>query len=129
MKIRSSQHAYQILKKKLIADVEEFWVMGLNSNLTLNHLELVFRGTVDACPIHPRDIFRSAIKNNASRILIAHNHPSHDPTPSDEDLKVTKQIILASSILQIPVIDHLILTKKKYFSFADRNICQFHCGN
>ena len=80
---------------------------------------MLFRGTVDSCLIHPRDIFRFACVNNASSLLIAHNHPSQDCTPSDHDHSITKRLVKAGKLLQMPIVDHVILTDEDYYSFAD----------
>ena len=88
-------------------------------------MKCLFRGTVDACPVHPRDIFRFAIVHNASSFIIAHNHPSGDLKPSLSDLKFTKKLIRLSQTMQIPLIDHLILTKSSYCSFLDNRWAKF----
>lgn len=78
---------------------------------------MIFRGSVDQCLIHPREIFRFAIKNGASSILISHNHPSGDPWPSASDDAVTAQMVAAGKILEIPVIDHLIIGSYGHYSY------------
>jgi DNA repair protein RadC len=103
-------------------DIEEVWCIALTSNLKLIDFKMIFRGTVDQCTIHPRDIFRFACCANASRIILAHNHPSGDLEPSTQDLLITKQILNCSKIIQIPLLDHLILTSNMYFSFADQGL-------
>lgn len=102
--------------------VEEFWVIALNSNLEIIEKKLLFRGTVDRCLIHPRDLIRFLCSQNASAFIIAHNHPSGDPRPSKEDLAVTKKLVMLAMLIEIPMKDHLILSKKGYFSFADTGI-------
>ena len=119
MFITSSRLAYSYLSDKFTPDAEEFWVLALTSNKRLNAGRCLFRGTVDSCLVHPRDIFRFACLTNASSLIIAHNHPSLDPNPSLEDIRLTIQIFKAGRILQIPVIDHLIVTEVNYKSFAD----------
>ena len=122
MQILSSQHAHSILKKHMKSDIEEVWCMALTSSLKLIDIKMIFRGTVDQCTIHPRDIFRFACNANASRIILAHNHPSGDLEPSKQDILITKQILNCSKIIQIPLLDHLIITSKMYFSFADQEL-------
>lgn len=125
MKIKSSQIAHHILKKQMIQDVEELWCLALGPGLQLLNSDLIFRGTVDSCTVHPRDIFRFACKQNASQIIIAHNHPSGDPRPSAQDIEFTSRLVILSHMIEIPLIDHLILTKKKYLSMADTQIITF----
>jgi DNA repair protein RadC len=119
MKIDSSQKAFAILSKHIAIDVEEFWVLALNSSLEIINKKMLFRGTVDRCPFHPRDLIRFLCSQNASCFVIAHNHPSGDSRPSQEDLEITKKIFVLSALVEIPLKDHLILSKENYFSFAD----------
>jgi DNA repair protein RadC len=122
MRINSSQKAYKIFEKSFESEVEELWVLALNSDLEIIDKKLLFRGTVDRCLIHPRDIIRFLCSQNASAFIIAHNHPSGDPRPSKEDLEITKKIVMLSKLTEIPLKDHLILSKQSYFSFADAGI-------
>jgi DNA repair protein RadC len=119
MKIDSSQKAFAILSKHITTDVEEFWVLALNSSLEIISKKMLFRGTVDRCPFHPRDLIRFLCSQNASCFVVAHNHPSGDPRPSKDDLEITKKILMLSVLVEIPLKDHLILGKENYFSFAD----------
>jgi DNA repair protein RadC len=77
---------------------------------------MLFRGTVDSCFVHPRDVFRFAIAENASSLLVAHNHPSGELIPSMEDLRFTRQLVAASALMEIPVVDHVILSSRGYAS-------------
>ncbi len=117
--ITNSSLAFSILRPIAHQTVEEFWALALNPAKVPLRTELLFKGTVDACLVHPREIFRFALLANASSLIVAHNHPSQNSQPSEWDLKVTRQLVEASEILQIPLIDHLILTKNNYVSFAD----------
>ena len=125
MKINSHLIAYEILKKKMSLEVEEFWCLALTSDLKLIDSKMIARGTVDFCHVHPRDIFRFAYKKNASKLIIAHNHPSKNPNPSDGDLKMTEELLMASLILKVPILDHLIVTQKNYFSMAENKVGKF----
>lgn len=117
--ITSSRIAFEQLSHLGHLEVEEFWVLLLHANKTLIGRECVFRGTVDSCPIFPRDIFRSACRTNAASIIVAHNHPSGDRFPSPSDLHATKRLVEAGRLLGIPVNDHLIIVFKDFWSFAD----------
>lgn len=115
-RISNSNAAYKILKNHMSLDVEELWCVALGPGLQILAVQMIFRGTVDSCPCHPRDIFRFACLKNASQIIIAHNHPSNDPKPSKEDIKLTKHLKFIGQMIQIPVIDHLIITKTTFRS-------------
>lgn len=117
--IISSLDAFEILKPLFNPYAEEVWTIALNSNLRYLGTAMIFRGTVDHCPVHPRDIFRYLISLNAKSFILAHNHPSLDVYPSFQDLKVTRDIQKLAVMIQIPLQDHLIFTSDKYFSMAD----------
>ncbi len=93
-------------------DVEHFQVVLLNTRRRLIRVETVSRGTLDSLLVHPREVFRSAIAANASALILAHNHPSGDPTPSDADIRVTRDLIRAGQLLKIDVLDHIILGRR-----------------
>jgi DNA repair protein RadC len=92
-----------------LENVERFHVLLLNTRRRLIHLEKLSQGTLDSLLVHPRDVFRSAIAANASAVILAHNHPSGDPTPSESDIKVTRDLIRAGQLLKIEVLDHIIV--------------------
>ena len=98
---------------------EEVHIVALNAGKVPVATELLFRGTADFCLFHPRDVFRFLFKHNASTFIIAHNHPSGDPTPSFQDILITKKLNQAARLFQIELIDHLILTEKSYVSLKE----------
>ena len=77
------------------------------------------KGTAHSVEIHPRDVFRRAIRSNAAGIALAHNHPSGDPTPSPEDLELTRRLVECGRLLGIPVVDHVVMTRNKFRSLAE----------
>ena len=91
------------------ANAETFQVVLLNTRRRLIKVETLSQGTLDTILVHPRDVFRSAITANAAAIVVVHNHPSGDPTPSEADIKVTRDLIRAGQLLKIDVLDHVIL--------------------
>ena len=91
------------------ADAETFQVILLNTRRRLIRVETLSRGTLDSILVHARDVFRAAIIANAAAIIIVHNHPSGDPSPSEADIKVTRDLIRAGQLLKIEVADHVIL--------------------
>lgn len=95
---------------------EELWCLALDPQKRLLCAAMIFRGSRDTCHIHPREVFLFAISAYASSIIIAHNHPSGDCRPSQCDLKTTEQFSRAGELLQIPLLDHIILTAKGFRS-------------
>ena len=99
---------------------EEFHALLLNTQHRVIRNVLVTRGILDASLIHPREVFRAAIVESAAGIILVHNHPSGDPTPSQEDRMVTKQLVAAGSAVGIPVLDHVIIGEGSFVSLAER---------
>ena len=88
------------------------------------------RGLLDQCPVHPREVFREAVRQNAASLILAHNHPSGDPTPSNEDIDITLRLIEAGTILGIRIVDHIICgrpsdTTPGYVSLREENLVAF----
>ncbi|HEU0253575.1 MAG TPA: DNA repair protein RadC [Pyrinomonadaceae bacterium] len=90
-------------------NVELFQVVLLNTRRKLIRVEKISQGTLDTILVHPREVFKPAIAANAAAIVLAHNHPSGDPTPSEADIKVTRDLIRAGQLLKIDVLDHVII--------------------
>ena len=88
---------------------EQFIVLLLNTRRRLVKKDTISQGTLDTILVHARDVFRSAIAGNAAAIVLVHNHPSGDPTPSEADIKVTRDLIRAGQLLKIELVDHVIL--------------------
>ena len=88
--------------------VELFQVVLLNTRRKLIRIEPISQGTLDTILVHPREVFKGAISANAAAVVLAHNHPSGDPTPSEADIKVTRDLIRAGQLLKIEVLDHVI---------------------
>lgn len=94
------------------SQTEEFVVLLLNTRNKLIRVEKVSTGILDTVLVHPREVFKHAVAGNAASIVLAHNHPSGDPTPSEADVRVTRDMIRAGQLLKINVQDHIILGKK-----------------
>jgi DNA repair protein RadC len=92
-----------------LRSTETLQVLMLNTRRRLIRIHEVADGTLDSLLVHPREVFRAAIAANASAILLVHNHPSGDPTPSEADIKVTRDLIRSGNLLKIDVIDHIII--------------------
>lgn len=125
MEITNIYYAHAALKEKISYDVEELWAIALGPGKKLIQNQMIFRGTVDSCLVHPRDIFRFAFFNNASTLIIAHSHPSGDLQASSEDIAFTKRLVKASLVFEIPILDHLICTRSGFSSFARERWCRF----
>lgn len=117
MKLTSPEATARFFKLRLRLDVEEFWVAALNPSLSVLASQCLFRGTVDQCPFYPRDVLRFACLHNASQLVVAHGHPSGDPRPSAQDLEVTAQLGHLAALIEIPLVDHVIVSHRRYFSF------------
>lgn len=98
---------------------EEFWVLMLNSQNNIIKEQLVSKGILDSAIIHPREVFKDAIKNSSSKIIILHNHPSGNPEPSREDIEITKKLAKTGNLVNIKLIDHIVLGNPSYFSFLE----------
>lgn len=102
--------------------VEEFHVLALDSQSRVRRDVLVTRGLLNSALVHPREVFRAAIAEAAAGIIVVHNHPSGDPTPSAEDRQVTRQLVEAGHLLDLPVYDHVILAGDRYLSFVSAGL-------
>jgi DNA repair protein RadC len=101
---------------------EEFRVLMLNVQHAVLRELPVTRGILDASIVHPREVFRAAIAENAAAVILAHNHPSGDPTPSPDDHAVTAQLVEAGRIVGIPVLDHVVIGDGSYLSFVEAGL-------
>lgn len=102
--------------------VEEFHVAVLDAQHRLERDVTVTRGILNSSLVHPREVFREAIAERAAAIILVHNHPSGDPTPSADDRLVTEQLVAAGRLLDIPVHDHVIVGRGRYVSFAEAGL-------
>jgi DNA repair protein RadC len=102
--------------------VEEFHVAVLDSQHRLERDIMVTRGILNSSLVHPREVFREAIAERAAAIILVHNHPSGDPTPSADDRVVTEQLVAAGRLLDIPVHDHIVIGRGRYTSFAEAGL-------
>jgi DNA repair protein RadC len=103
-------------------DREHFWRIALDARSNVLGYETVSIGTISASLVHPREVFKGAILSNAAAIIVAHNHPSQDTSPSPEDKEVTRRIQKAGELLGIPLFDHLVLGDRSFFSFKEAGI-------
>ena len=134
--IRKPEKAAAILRPFITAATtgdkqEAFVVMLLDTkSRMMGSPRVVTLGLLDRSQAHPREVFREAVRNSAASVILAHNHPSGDPTPSKEDIDVTRRLVEAGKLLGIPVVDHLILGRAEpgaagFVSLRDKNLVTF----
>ncbi|MBU2576657.1 MAG: DNA repair protein RadC [Nanoarchaeota archaeon] len=109
---------YERLKDK---KEEHFYVLLLDTKNNIIGEQLISKGILDASIIHPREVFKPAIKNSASKIILVHNHPSGDPSPSSDDLEITEKLISTGDEIGISVLDHVIVGEGGWWSWKERN--------
>jgi DNA repair protein RadC len=121
--VRGPRDVHEIFGHRLQdLPVEEFHVAILDSQHRLERDVTVTRGLLNSSLVHPREVFREAIAENAAAIILVHNHPSGDPTPSPDDRITTEQLVQAGRVLDIPVHDHIIIGRGRYLSFAEAGL-------
>ena len=121
--IKSSRDVFKYAAPKIAEfDKEYFMVLHLDSRNKILRDEIISIGTLNSSLVHPREVFKSAIKESANSIILVHNHPSGDPTPSAEDLIITEKLMGAGKLLDLEVLDHVIIGKKKFWSFKDSRV-------
>ena len=123
IQISSSSDLFKVLHPFLgDLQTEEFWAVFLNQSNRIVGKSRLSAGGINQSVVDVRILFKTALENLATGVVIAHNHPSGNLKPSQEDLKITKQISEAGKILNIQMLDHLIITQNSYLSFADENL-------
>jgi DNA repair protein RadC len=121
--LRSPRDVFEAFSPRLRdLPVEEFHVAVLDAQHRLERDITVTRGILNSSLVHPREVFREAIAERAAAIVLVHNHPSGDPTPSTDDRLVTDQLVAAGRLLDIPVHDHVIVGRGRYVSFAEAGL-------
>jgi len=119
-KISSAKDVFNYFHEKLKNEKQEhFYVLILNSQNHIIKEELISKGVLDSAIIHPREVFKPAIKHSASKIILAHNHPSGNPKPSKEDLEITKKLIEAGKLIDIKILDHVIIGNGEWWSWLE----------
>ena len=124
-KVKSPMMIYETIKsvmQQMDPDREHLLNVMLNTKNQILGIEIIAIGTLNACICHPREIFYPAVANKAASIIIAHNHPSGDPTPSKEDIAVAKKIVEGGALLGIDVLDSIVIGDDTYCSMKDKGI-------
>ena len=117
-RIREPEDVTRLFARLRDLQVEEFHLLALDSQSQVLREVLITRGLLNSSLVHPREVFRAAIAEAAAGIIVVHNHPSGDPTPSAEDRAATRQLVSAGQLLDLPVYDHVIIAGDRFVSFA-----------
>lgn len=122
-KIQCAQDVYEYMEGKIPDETREhLFILHLNTKNQVIKDEIVSVGTLNAALIHPREVFKSAIRESDHAIILVHNHPSGDPHPSIADKQVTELLKKTSNVIQIELLDHVIVSKTDWFSFKDHGL-------
>lgn len=121
--VKNPQSVVKALQAKIKDKAKEhFKLILLNTRNKIIGISTVSIGTLDSSLVHPREVFKEAIAHNAYSVILAHNHPSGDPEPSEDDITITRRLIEAGKILGIEVTDHIIISKNGFFSFKEKGL-------
>ena len=124
-RVRTPADAYRLCRDIAELAQESFHVLSLDVRNRLIDRQLVSLGLASSSLVHPREAFRQAIVSGASSVVLIHNHPSSDPTPSAEDIRITRQLIQAGRIIDIKVIDHVVIGRPDFVSLREAGLCTF----
>jgi len=121
--IKSPENAAALVMEEMrYLDREHFWALLLNTKNQVLAKETISIGTLNSSAIHPRELFKAAIRRSAAGVILLHNHPSGDPTPSRQDIEVTGRLIEAGNIIGIQVLDHLVIGDNRFTSFKAKGL-------
>lgn len=121
--VHSPQDAYAILKSFMEhLDHEELWIVDLDTRNRVMSLVTLYKGSVNQSQVRVSEVFRQAIIENAPGIILAHNHPSGDPSPSPEDISLTRAVVATAKLLDIEVIDHLVIGFERFVSLKEKGL-------
>lgn len=121
--VHSPQDAADLVRYEMSAlEQEELHVLLLDNRNRVLHIEPVYRGSVNSSQVRVGELFKAAIRRNAAALIVAHNHPSGDPTPSPDDVAVTRAIVQAGKLLDIDVLDHLVIAGGRFVSLKERGL-------
>ena len=119
-KITQAKDVFELFHERLKEEKQEhFYLLILNNQNNVIREYLVTKGILDSAIIHPREIFKEAIRNSASKIILVYNHPSGNPKPSQEDIETTKKLIEAGKLIDIKVLDHVIIGNGSWWSWRE----------
>ena len=123
-KLSNSELLAILLRSGKKGEKEYFVIFYLDSRNQEIKREIISIGSLNANLVHPREVFEPAVRDLAAQIILAHNHPSGDPEPSEDDITITKRLIEAGKIMGIEVVDHIIVVKNGFFSFKEKGLLE-----
>jgi DNA repair protein RadC len=122
-RVATSREVYDAFRERFAPlDREEFLVVPLGGKNQILGFHVVSVGTLTASLVHPREVYKIALLANAAAVIVVHNHPSGDPTPSAEDVAITRRLREAGELLGVSLLDHVVIGDERYISFADDGI-------
>ena len=126
--LNNSRELYEYLCHTIRDKLREYFkVVFLDAKNKVLAVETLFKGTLTASSVYPREVILAALNHDAAALIFAHNHPSGDPTPSPEDVAITRQLVLACAVMGITVHEHIVMGNNSYYSFADHgHIARFN---
>ncbi len=119
LRFSTPAEVYHAFRNLGFSDKERFYSVLLDPKNKVIGVEMVSQGSLDSAPVHPREIYKSALLTSAAAIIFVHSHPSGDPDPSESDRKITDQLVKAGELMGIEVLDHVIIGRDGYYSFSD----------
>lgn len=128
IRILNSDDVYKVMQQVLLREnkirrnQEHFWIIGLDNKNKILFIELVSLGAVNRVMVNPPEIFRMAIYKMAVKMILVHNHPSGETEPSKADLDLTDRMMKTGELIKIEVVDHLVISEDKYYSFANTGV-------
>jgi DNA repair protein RadC len=120
--VRGPESIYELTRDIRGTNREHFVGFYLNSRNQVLRREIISIGSLNASIVHPREVFLPAVAMSAASVILAHNHPSGDPTPSEEDLAITRRLVEAGRLLGIELVDHVVVAREAYASFKERRL-------
>jgi len=128
IRVHNAQDIYNVMREILLLEEENdrkkehFWTISLDYGQTILNIELVSLGTATATLVEPMEVYSIPLQKKASKLILVHNHPSGNIVPSFQDEELTDQLIQVGLIMNVPIVDHLIITENSYYSFSDSGL-------
>lgn len=116
------QAAEQVMHLMTAMDQEELWVLLLDTRNHLHDIDRVYKGSLNSSTVRVGELFKKAVRTNIASVILVHNHPSGDPSPSPEDIALTREVVRAGRLLGIEVLDHLVIGNQRYVSLKERRL-------
>ena len=120
LQISGPADVYNAFKNLIESDKERFYSVFLDVKNKVIGVDMVSQGTLNSSPVHPREVYKSALLASAASVIFVHSHPSGDPTPSVTDREITTKLKQAGELMEIDVLDHVIIGRNEYYSFNDK---------